>query len=79
MDSKKYTPTWSFAAEQDLRAVYNIEAADHLAEMMTQEITNEINKEILADLAFIGFPEQWKKKKLFPRSIDSDWEVSRFD
>jgi hypothetical protein len=78
MDSKKY-PTWSIEAEQDFRVVYNIKSADILAKMMAQEITDEIDKEILSDLVCNKQKEENLNKNLSPRSIYSDWEVSRFD
>lgn len=83
---RKLKAIWSMEAAQDLRAWHNISAEKSLADLMAQEIANEIDKEILEDLARnaqeaaeaeLRFKN--RKKRVVPRSIDADWQVSRFD
>jgi arginine utilization protein RocB len=83
---RKLKAVWSVEAAQDLRAMYNIDAAEELSKIMAQEIANEIDKEILEDLARNAreaaeeeFRFKNRKKKILPRSINDDWQVSRFD
>lgn len=86
--ARKLKAVWSREAQEDLRAVHNIAAESDLADILAQEIQNEIDAEILNDLANnvakVKEDEQQvirkkKKKLLIPRSITDDWEVSRFD
>ena len=83
---RKLKAVWSAEAAQDLRSWHNISKEKELADMMAQEIANEIDKEILEDLARNAreaaeeeFRFKNRKKKILPRSIDDDWQVSRFD
>jgi len=83
---RKLKAVWSMEAAQDLRACHNISAEKELADILAQEIANEIDKEILEDLARNTqkaaeeeFRFKSRKKKILPRSIEDDWQVSRFD
>jgi len=85
---RKLKAVWSMEAAQDL---YNIDAAKSLADIIAQEIASEIDKEILEDLARNGSTDSFRisaeaevrfknrKKRIVPRPIDAEWEVSRFD
>jgi len=81
---RKLKAVWSVEAAQDLQSWNTPE--QELADLMAQEIANEIDKEILEDLARnareaaeeeLRFKN--RKKKILPRSINDDWQVSRFD
>jgi hypothetical protein len=81
---RRLKAVWSIEAEQDLQSWNTPE--QELADLMAQEIANEIDKEILEDLARnmqkaaeeeVQFKN--RKKKILPRSIDDEWQVSRFD
>lgn len=81
---RKLKAVWTMEAAQDLQSWNSPE--QELADLMAQEIANEIDKEILEDLARNAqkateaeFRFKNRKKKIMPRSIDEDWQVSRFD
>jgi hypothetical protein len=84
--NRKLKAVWTYEADQDLRSWHGIDAAQELTDILAEEITKEIDEEILNDLrnnARKAEDEEfrWKnrKKKILPRSITDDWEVSRFD
>ena len=84
--TRKLKAVWSMEAAQDLAAFHNIPADQELADILAQEIANEIDEEILADIrnnAQKAQDEEFRfknrKRKVLPRSITDDWEVSRFD
>lgn len=78
---RKFKAVWSIDAAQDLRAFQNASAQQELMDILAQEIASEIDREILEDLRRNNEDLQFKnrKKKILPRSIDDDWQVSRFD
>lgn len=84
--NRKLKAVWTLEAAQDLAAVHNIQAEQSLADILAQEITDELDREILADIrnnAQKAQDEEFRfknrKRKVLPRSITDDWEVSRFD
>lgn len=54
LNNRKLKAVWSYEAQQDLKAVHNLEAEAELLELLTKQIneclTKEIDKEILNDL-----------------------------
>lgn len=84
--TRKLKAVWTMEAAQDVAQFHNIPAMDELAEILAEEISYEIDQEVLNDLrnnANRAGDEEFRfknrKKKIIPRSITDDWEVSRFD
>jgi ATP-dependent RNA circularization protein (DNA/RNA ligase family) len=84
--TRKLRAAWTFEAQQDIRSLHGIAEVEDLADILAEEIANEIDQEILKDLrdAQEGivteeFRFKHRKKKIVPRSIEDDWQVSRFD
>lgn len=84
--TRKLKAVWTFEAAQDMRSQVSVEAEDELAKILAEEICHEIDQEILNDLKNNAAKYQteeyqfkMRKRKIIPRSITDDWEVSRFD
>lgn len=84
--TRKLKAVWTMEAQRDIMAQHNPSAEDELAEIMAQEIADEIDREVLADLRIASqnvvteeFRFKNRKKKIIPRPITDSWEVSRFD
>jgi len=84
--TRKLKAVWTYEAQQDMRSQLNAQAAKELADIMAEEIAYEIDREVLEDLrnnAEKAQSEEFRfknrKKKIIPRSIEDDWQVSRFD
>jgi major capsid protein Gp23 len=87
--NRKLKAVWSMEAQQDVRAMHNIQAEGALSAIMAAEINAEIDQEILNDLRNATSPypqyipppapkpEEWgfkKKPRKQYRSIDDPWE-----
>lgn len=86
---RKLKAVWSYEANQDLRSFHNINAEKELTKILAEEISAEIDREILNDLrnACSGLPLPVApvvpevrpiivpKKRPKYRDITSDWEV----
>jgi hypothetical protein len=71
---RKLKAVWSMEAQEDVRAMHNIDAENQLASVLAKEINDEIDREILNDLANALNGQGGKKKKKQYRSIDDPWE-----
>jgi plasmid replication initiation protein len=78
--SRKLKAVWIYDAQQDLRSQHNLDAEAQLTDILGEEIFTQIDQEIISELANFKFNAIRKsKKRILPRSIEDDWEVSRFD
>jgi hypothetical protein len=84
--TRKLKAVWTMEAQEDVRQWHGIDAAQELSDILAEEISAEIDEEILKDLrnASEGIVDEEfrfknRKKKIIPRSIEDNWEVSRFD
>lgn len=84
--NRKLKAVWTFEAQEDMRQWHGLDAAQELSDILAEEIANEIDREVLEDLrnnADRARDEEFRfknrKKKIIPRSIEDDWQVSRFD
>ena len=73
--NRKLKAVWSMEAQQDLKAMHNIDAEGALASIMAKEIQDEIDQEIIRDLAATAAINEAKaRKKKKYRSIDDPWD-----
>lgn len=51
--NRKLKAVWSMEAQQDIRAMHNIDAAAALTKQLADEINAEIDREVINDLAHV--------------------------
>lgn len=79
--TRKLKAVWTYEAAQDLRAWHASDQEQELADILAEELQQEIDKEILEDLRRNQYNLPWGFKSRRPkfRSLDDDWEVQKID
>ena len=61
---RRLRATWTPELTQDLTAYYNIDAEQELTNLLTQQINDEINEQIVRDIQRQGIVERWRNSGL---------------
>jgi len=67
--ARKLKAIWSYEAQQDLRQFHNIDAEKELSKILAEEISKEIDQEILNDLRSASEKGQETERKIISGKI----------